>query len=119
MLKHSAVIAAVSNCYSIVRAYNVGLSESDALLSYLPLAHIFDRSAGRRLALAAAEWASEGGGGGFFSCLPLMDVLPRFARVPVCATDRRSGPESDSQPNGAACRVCRAVKCAAQTLVVH
>jgi len=43
MLKHSAVIAAVSNCYSIVRAYNVGLSESDALLSYLPLAHIFDR----------------------------------------------------------------------------
>lgn len=43
LLKHSAVVAAVNTARSYCEANKVYLDEKDSLLSYLPLAHIFDR----------------------------------------------------------------------------
>lgn len=43
MLTHTAVISGVANAYFYCKANNVHYGEGDAFLSYLPLAHIFDR----------------------------------------------------------------------------
>ncbi|KAG2439883.1 hypothetical protein HYH02_010513 [Chlamydomonas schloesseri] len=43
MLTHTAVVAAVNTARSYCANNNVDLNASDRLLSYLPLAHIFDR----------------------------------------------------------------------------
>ncbi|KAG1667988.1 hypothetical protein FOA52_000632 [Chlamydomonas sp. UWO 241] len=43
MLTHTAVITAVTNCAELIRYHAISLGQSDALLSFLPLAHIFDR----------------------------------------------------------------------------
>ena len=46
MIKHSAVIASVASTDSVIRSFNLAMGDGDRLLSYLPLAHIFDRYAG-------------------------------------------------------------------------
>jgi long-chain acyl-CoA synthetase len=43
LLKHSAVLAGVSNCQHYCAINNIKFAPPDRLLSYLPLAHIFDR----------------------------------------------------------------------------
>lgn len=43
MLTHDAVISGVANAYFYCQATKVIFDEKDAFLSYLPLAHIFDR----------------------------------------------------------------------------
>ncbi|KAK9828036.1 hypothetical protein WJX81_003948 [Elliptochloris bilobata] len=49
MLKHSAVVAVVAGILAFLNqvapTFGANLSEKDVMLSYLPLAHIFDRSA--------------------------------------------------------------------------
>jgi long-chain acyl-CoA synthetase len=44
MLTHSAVVAEVSGLHAFLKQINESVDESDVILSYLPLAHIFDRS---------------------------------------------------------------------------
>ena len=45
MLSHSAVISEVSGLHAFLRQIGEGtsISHEDVVLSYLPLAHIFDR----------------------------------------------------------------------------
>ena len=51
MLSHSAVIAEVAGIQAFLKQLQgvTSITEDDVVLSYLPLAHIFDRSAGRLL----------------------------------------------------------------------
>jgi long-subunit acyl-CoA synthetase (AMP-forming) len=43
LLKHSAVCATVQSLQSFLEEGNFHLGRGDSMLSYLPLAHIFDR----------------------------------------------------------------------------
>ncbi len=43
ILTHKAVIAGVSNCLHTCRVNKITFVDTDTILSYLPLAHIFDR----------------------------------------------------------------------------
>jgi long-chain acyl-CoA synthetase len=43
LLKHSAVCATVQSLQSFLETGNFHLGPGDSMLSYLPLAHIFDR----------------------------------------------------------------------------
>lgn len=43
LLKHSAVVAAVANVKSYLSEWGTNMGPGDSMLSYLPLAHIFDR----------------------------------------------------------------------------
>lgn len=45
LLKHSAVVAAVSNVVNYCKEWGTTFGPGDSMLSYLPLAHIFDRVA--------------------------------------------------------------------------
>jgi long-subunit acyl-CoA synthetase (AMP-forming) len=49
LLKHSAIIAAVCNVEAYCRNWGYVFGEGDSTLSYLPLAHIFDRCAAHGL----------------------------------------------------------------------
>jgi long-subunit acyl-CoA synthetase (AMP-forming) len=46
LLKHSAVIATVTSLQAFLESGNFHLGPGDSTLSYLPLAHIFDRCVG-------------------------------------------------------------------------
>jgi len=43
MLTHKAVVAGVANIHFYCKANNLNFDQNDTMLSYLPLAHIFDR----------------------------------------------------------------------------
>lgn len=43
MISHSAVIAEVAGVHAFLRQIGESIGENDVMLSYLPLAHIFDR----------------------------------------------------------------------------
>ncbi len=43
LLKHSAVVAAVANVTHYCKEWGHEFGPGDSFLSYLPLAHIFDR----------------------------------------------------------------------------
>lgn len=43
MLAHSAVLSGATNTFSFCKLNNIVLGETDSFMSYLPLAHIFDR----------------------------------------------------------------------------
>lgn len=45
LLKHSAVVATVTSLQAFLESGNFHLGPGDSTLSYLPLAHIFDRCA--------------------------------------------------------------------------
>ena len=61
MLTHKNVMAAIISLQTFVRSENIDLGQSDVFLSFLPLAHIFDR-----------WWP-----------LPLPLPLPRYCGTPV------------------------------------
>jgi hypothetical protein len=64
LLTHSAVVAAVTSVQSYCKDYNLDFNDTDRLLSYLPLAHIFDRyvsdDKGRRRGRSEGSWARRG-----------------------------------------------------------
>jgi long-chain acyl-CoA synthetase len=43
MLTHKAVLAGVANIVFYCKINNINFNETDSMISYLPLAHIFDR----------------------------------------------------------------------------
>ena len=43
MLSHSAVISEVAGLHAFLKQIEYSISQEDVVLSYLPLAHIFDR----------------------------------------------------------------------------
>ena len=43
MLTHKAVVAGVANIHFYCKSNNLNFDQNDTMLSYLPLAHIFDR----------------------------------------------------------------------------
>lgn len=56
MISHSAVIAEVAGLHAFLKQISYGstITENDVVLSYLPLAHIFDRYS-CRVCLAASR----------------------------------------------------------------
>lgn len=43
MITHAALVSAIAGCNQYLESFNEGLKGDDAYLSFLPLAHVFDR----------------------------------------------------------------------------
>jgi long-chain acyl-CoA synthetase len=43
IIHHRALVSGVASAHDMIKQTNLGISEDDSLLSYMPLAHIFDR----------------------------------------------------------------------------
>lgn len=43
MITHAALVSAIAGCNQYLDSFNETLGENDAYLSFLPLAHVFDR----------------------------------------------------------------------------
>lgn len=58
LLKHSAIIATVTSLQAFLESGKFHLGPGDSTLSYLPLAHIFDRCVRVRVAACVLEGQS-------------------------------------------------------------
>lgn len=46
MITHANLVTAIAGCNQYLESFNETLGENDSYLSFLPLAHVFDRCAG-------------------------------------------------------------------------
>jgi long-subunit acyl-CoA synthetase (AMP-forming) len=45
MISHANLVSAIAGCNQYLESFNESLGEEDSYLSFLPLAHVFDRCA--------------------------------------------------------------------------
>lgn len=56
MITHANLVTTIAGCNQYLESFNETLGPDDAYLSFLPLAHVFDRSAARSRASCGAAW---------------------------------------------------------------
>ncbi len=54
-LSHAAVVGCVAGVRAFLRQVDFAVTQADSMLSYLPLAHIFDRCAAKTQAWEVSE----------------------------------------------------------------
>lgn len=54
MISHSALVTTIAGCNQYLESYNENLGPDDSYLSFLPLAHVFDRSEAKSSVLVAS-----------------------------------------------------------------
>jgi hypothetical protein len=94
MITHAALVATIAGCNQMLEAYNETLRDGDSYLSFLPLAHVFDR-------LAEEFMLNKGGCVGYWQ---VCARVPRLRGLRGLAREARGGPAAGSR----ACAACSA-----------